>query len=468
MTNKKSKNGGKVLASGGFGCVFSPALRCNNSKTRKQNNVSKVMTEKHAVEEYDEITEIKNKLDSIKNYDKYFLVDDITMCKPAELTESDLINFKQKCSALPKDNITYKNINSSLDNIMVLNMPNGGIPVDDYINSLDKFDELYKLNNSLMNLLKNGIIPMNNKNVYHCDIKDSNVLVDESNNTLQTRLIDWGLSTTYIPFKDYPFPSTWKNRPLQYNVPFSVIIFTDAFVEKYTNYLNKNGEIDEDSLYPFVLDYIQFWLKERGPGHYKLIEQIIGILTNKKYTNLDEEPDSSGYTNSFIADYIVEILLNFTTLKNDGTFNIREYLDNVFINIVDIWGFISIYLPLLEMLHENYDNLSKSLNELFFIIKDLFIILYSPTTTPIDKTSLFDNLQKINNLLKPTKMYGNKNIGQTQLNLTKSSNTSKGITGETFVPDDNNKNGGKKNTTRKKRNNKNKNNKNNKNKKYIL
>ena len=36
MVNKKTcKKGGKVLASGGFGCVFSPALKCQGKKNRK-------------------------------------------------------------------------------------------------------------------------------------------------------------------------------------------------------------------------------------------------------------------------------------------------------------------------------------------------------------------------------------------------------------------------------------------------
>ena len=62
---KKGKNGGKVLASGGFGCVFTPALRCEKSKTRKRNGVSKLMTNKHAIKEYNEIVQIKEKLKKV-------------------------------------------------------------------------------------------------------------------------------------------------------------------------------------------------------------------------------------------------------------------------------------------------------------------------------------------------------------------------------------------------------------------
>ena len=142
----KFKKGGKVLASGGYGCVFTPALRCAKSKTRKRGQVSKLMTTKHATKEYNEISKFKEQLHTIHNYSDYFLLDDITICQPTELTSADLTNFKQKCKALPKDNITYTNVNDSLDKLMVLNMPDGGIPVDDFILKAVHFDELYNLN----------------------------------------------------------------------------------------------------------------------------------------------------------------------------------------------------------------------------------------------------------------------------------------------------------------------------------
>ena len=44
----KSRKGGNVIGSGGFGCVFRPALKCSKKKQRKTNMVSKLMTRKHA------------------------------------------------------------------------------------------------------------------------------------------------------------------------------------------------------------------------------------------------------------------------------------------------------------------------------------------------------------------------------------------------------------------------------------
>ena len=51
----RTKQGGKVLASGGFGCVFTPALKCEGAAHREKGKVSKLMTEKHAISEYKEI-----------------------------------------------------------------------------------------------------------------------------------------------------------------------------------------------------------------------------------------------------------------------------------------------------------------------------------------------------------------------------------------------------------------------------
>jgi serine/threonine protein kinase len=441
---KNDKNGGKVLASGGFGCVFTPALRCEKSKTRKRNGVSKLMTNKHAIKEYNEIVQIKEKLKTIKKYGDFFLVNDISICKPAKLTDSDLIDFTKKCTALQKDdNITSKNINNSLDSMMILNMKNGGLPVDDFILQAENFSELYKLNHSLINLLKYGIVEMNKKHIYHCDIKDSNILVEKKSNSLKTRLIDWGLATSYVPFQNNPFPNTWINRPLQFNVPFSVIIFSDAFIEKYTKYINNGGLTKEVVLGPFVTDYVHFWIKERGMGHLKLIDQIIQILFDKEKEEVERNPNSiSQNTIEYIVNYIVTILTHFTIFRENGTWslNMREYLDHVFIHNVDVWGFVSTYLPFLESLHENHDKLERPLIQSFDIVRNLFIFTYSNSHSNlvIDKEIIFNYLKDLSDLFKMESLNNtnnnNNNMNNNQISLTKSINTSKGITGETFVP----------------------------------
>tara|TARA_B110000285_G_scaffold116815_1_gene132391 strand:+ start:347 stop:1723 length:1377 start_codon:yes stop_codon:yes gene_type:complete len=396
-------NGGKVIASGGYGCVFMEALKCKGSSRRQRGKISKLMTVKHSESEYDEINKIKKKLDKIKNYSNYYLLNDINLCKPAKLTKSDLVDFKSKCSSLPKDNITKKNINKKLDQLMVLNMPYGGLPVDDYLDDF-YFEKLHEVHVSLMRLLNNGIFPMNKLNIYHCDIKDSNVLVDESANPLKTRLIDWGLVTHYIPFKNNKFPKSWRNRPLQFNVPFSVIIFTDVFVEKYTKFIHDGGTITERSLKPFIVDYINVWIKERGKGHYEYINKMMFMLFSNDLTSghKDEKRQKTeAQTFDIIVNYIVDVLVHFTRFRDDGTLNLREYVDSVFINIVDIWGFITIYYEVIDLLFDNYASLNSSELQMFVKLKFIIIkYLYTPRHEPIDVDMLDADFNEFGKLIK--------------------------------------------------------------------
>ena len=182
INNKINRSGGNALTSGGFGCLFKPALKCKNTNFEYDPNlVTKLMTKKHANDEFNQIQTFKSILEHIPNYQNYFLVDGFSKCEPAELTADDLKDFDENCKALKKKNFTETNINYNLNKILALNMPDGGIDVDDYIMSIKDKTSLanfyINLNTSLVNLLVNGIEPMNKEYLYHCDVKGSNILV---------------------------------------------------------------------------------------------------------------------------------------------------------------------------------------------------------------------------------------------------------------------------------------------------
>jgi len=237
IKNKKTSRkltGGRVIASGGYGCVFKPALKCQG-KPRDPSQITKLMTIKHTDQEYAEIVKFKDVLSTIPNCGNYFLLEDITFCKPDKLNAEDLADYEKKCTALKKDDITHENINSKLDKVLALNMPNGGVDIGDYFETHKADEDIVQLNDALLDLLQNGIIPMNQLRVYHCDVKESNILVqaqatDEAQlQTLKTRLIDWGLSAEYTPEKGERIPKTLYHRPFQYNVPFSIVLFNTTF-----------------------------------------------------------------------------------------------------------------------------------------------------------------------------------------------------------------------------------------------
>ena len=80
--------------------------------------------------------------------------------------------------------------------------------------------------------------------------------------------------------------------------------------------------------------------------------------------------------------------------------NLREYLDKVFIKIVDIWGFITVYYPLAELLYNNYDKLNIIELRIFNKIKFIFVTyLFNPRHTPIDMKILYSDLNDLGNLI---------------------------------------------------------------------
>jgi hypothetical protein len=383
-----TQSGGKTIASGSFGCVFSPALKCknNNKHSMSDDYVTKLMTKEAGLKEYNEINTIKNKLKHIKNYKNYFLIYDLLLCNPDKLTTSDFTDFSKKCSVFSNENITKNNINDNLNKLSALTMPNGGIQIDNIIQITHEPDLLpfiNKLSHSLIRLLRNGILPMNKHNIYHSDIKDSNVLV-KNQYPLYPKLIDWGISVEYIPFKNNPFPTNWRNRPFIFNTPFSIILFTDAFVQKYTNFLKKtNNVINVDILHPFVLEYLYYWKQLRGPGHLNYINKMISSIFHDSPSNLKNVEND--ITFPCIIEYILQILLNYTKFRENGTLNLREYLDNIFIHNIDVWGFCVIYYPIYELFFINYNNLTKNEKKTFDKLKQLFIYLF---TTPLKLDTL--------------------------------------------------------------------------------
>jgi hypothetical protein len=408
MTVKQK--GGKVIASGGFGCIFNPALKCedDDGDNIDHNKISKLMTTKHAQDEFNQIEKYKDLLKVIPNYEIYFLLKDIVLCKPDKLIKEDLKGYKKKCKALRKKGITTQNINKSLENVMTINMPNGGIDIEKFVNnyftssSLVPCENIIKLNNCLIDLLVNGIIPMNKLNIYHCDIKDTNVLVQIIETRLITRLIDWGLSII-LKKNEKGIPRKLYRRPFQYNVPFSSILFNKVFIELYNNFLVLNSNPDYFQIREFVINYIFIWNDIRGHGHLTAINDIIKKLTIKDLTaikknNIKEHFIEYNFTHYYIVEYLSKILEKYT---NNQTLDLMSYFENVFLKNIDIWGFTMIYISFYEYLYESFDKLNEYQME--FIIKIKYIIihfLYETPITPINIFSLANELTSLNKIIE--------------------------------------------------------------------
>lgn len=374
-------NGGKIIGSGGYGCVFRPPLKCKGKNRTKKRMVSKLMKVKHAKIEYEEILKFKKILKKIPNYNKYFLLEDISICKPDKLTDSDLEKFDAKCNAL-NDNYNRYSVNYRIDELAILNIPDGGSDLKTYIKGVQYYD-LPSVNDKLLNLLVYGIIPMNKKKVLHADLKDSNILMNDQYATI----IDWGLSVVY---KSNEIPEKLQGRSIYYNIPFTSILFNPIFETMYSSFLKENKNMEE-TIEPFVRRYIQKWFDTRGDGHYHIIQQIISSLfvnTELPYYTADT------MAMNFIVKYLTVVIMKYTI---NGRIDLLKYYNEVYINIVDIWGFLTIYLNMLESLAINYKRLTSNEIVLFDKLKEIVMTyIYEPRVTPINIKQLILDLKSLN------------------------------------------------------------------------
>jgi hypothetical protein len=395
------QNGGKVIASGGFGCIFEPALNCENTNVTTDNQISKLMTKKHATDEYKQIEKYKRILSVIPNYGNYFLLNNFQLCKPTTLTKSDLKGYK-KCKALKKKGINVTNVNKSLEKLLAINMPNGGIDVEKFTENYFVSSNIIRLNNSLILLLVNGIVPMNKLNVYHCDIKDGNVLVEINETGLLTRLIDWGLSIVFDQNK-IGIPRKLYRRPFQFNVPFSSVLFNKDFLLLYNNFLELNPNPDYFQIREFVINYIFIWNDIRGPGHLSAINDIIKQLTINDLTAIKKNKIKDHFieyefTYHYIVEYLSKVLEKYT---NNGKLDLMNYFENIFLKNIDIWGFTMIYIVLYEQLYESFNELNQYQMEFISKIKYIIIhFLYESPIEPIDVSSLVNELTSLNKVIE--------------------------------------------------------------------
>ena len=356
--------GGKVIGSGGFGCVLIPELKCDEKDLNTglglstHNLISKIMLKRNAVEEYKDIQKYKNIIHKIPNYNKYFVIDNISICAPKKLGPTDLVDYNEKCYALMTANITQDNVNSNLNKLAIINQPNGGIEIDDYItaNYLNLV-QLKKMNRSLINLLLHGIIPMNKLGLYHLDIKGSNILYDGIN----SRIIDWGLSV-YLPSNISSLKpqqiTEISHRPIHFNLPYSIVIFHSHFLQKYEKFLTFSKPTGP-KIHAFTLDYLTKLSESENGDYINSIISDISVLFEGKFTI------------NTIATYISGILIEFKD-------NLDSYFP-IFLKNVDVFGFAISYLSFI-------DNMSKYKQKNPFIprIKSAFEIIFKYNTRPIN------------------------------------------------------------------------------------
>ena len=381
----KKRKGGKAIDSGGFGCVFSPALKCKN-KTMRSKGISKLSLKEMSDDEWKTLTNVNKLLSKIPNYTNYFLLNDITTCFPDKLTSKDKNNF-EKCFSLRDAGITEENVNKNLNKLKIINMPYGGINLDQVIEQ--NIINFNGFNHLLFKLLDKAIIPMNNLHIYHFDIKSSNILYKNNN----IKLIDFG--EIGISTNKQIIPSILYDRSLQYNSPFSRILFSnhiDLLISRlFIKFkVNKNTPISEIVI---IFKEIYKGFKELyGVGHEiflgdyllpRIFNLIPPAMIKKIYNVKHNKIDTKSIIIEWVVNYccaVIKKYFNFTNMKLDR----ERYFEEIYSKNVDVYGLLTCYIQYIMSENLVYSN-SFKIQVTSIIIKYCFNDKYATEVLPINE-----------------------------------------------------------------------------------
>ena len=416
---KNRPAGGAAIASGGFGCVFSPALTCEDGPAltarQRAETISKLMTTADAEGEIHEVEDVMPILSSIPNASTYFLGVDQSSppraCKPNRLTSTDKMGFSTCSTAFSRAGITSSNVNSKRDELRIINSPYGGVELEKAWTrastaGLGVYSLGFKaLNNACRRLLKYGIVPMNKKNLLHGDIKASNILVDVNDASrhamvsraslvnrllanitpaqaasgsdgtrpyVDARLIDWGLSMRarngrWGGSRGVP-AGLYHGKYLMYNAPISMILFSQHLQGHITHYYEELGL--DSPLSPIGKQGLMWNLALRIYAVYRSIvgdhghDKYLTDLIANVYAPLLVGPDaaekglrsSHGRMATFQITVVEYIAEVFMHYIDDsGRFMAEQYFSRVFKWNMDVYGLVTCYAPIIES--GQYDDL---------------------------------------------------------------------------------------------------------------
>jgi len=175
-------SGGKLLAQGSYGCVYTSAMPCKGKQPTLEKDadhppLTKIILKDDAEQEF----KIANIIRDIPIHKNYFAVAE-AICEPATKQKESLSG----CTVLKEVYPKYKRMNTTMKQFRLLPMHNYGVEMADYRFQLKGFN----LMNFIVHFVEAGAL-LTLHGIVHNDIHMGNILIDKRQ---VPRLIDFNLA----------------------------------------------------------------------------------------------------------------------------------------------------------------------------------------------------------------------------------------------------------------------------------
>ena len=415
---------GGFFAAGKFGCAAKPGFKCAYPPNNERAEISKLMTQEEAYHEWKEIEKFKKRVAKIPQHENYFLLTKTTKCDTPIMYPSDFNNIKVCESVkfhhrkkrgdfglipegppISRNYIVQSNVGlvDKSDKLRFktdpryyfssIQMQDGGTNVKEFLKTITTKEELSKLNAAIVELITNGIFPMNRKpvNIIHNDVKLDNLVFDGTH----VRLIDWGLANVL-------YEQGYNLYPFVRNHPYYAIFFFDDFKMPEVLNTHDDGPIADQLLglkenEDFINEIISYLTDEivlkltNLTSKDEIRELLIG---NLKYILSKLFPDEEKPARD--TDFLIQLSDHFPgdnyDRYSDLIATLSLYYDSIYTKNADIYGLILDYLLKLKELKDQgkfgfvEDTVIQSIFEKFILGREYF---FKPYDINSIKTELF-------------------------------------------------------------------------------
>lgn len=276
-TRKQNKHPRKI-AEGTYGCVYSPAIRCNGNTQRAPGVVSKLFkndfnnVEKKAEDEF-----------AIGQTIRAFNKESRSTITPLAKCEKDPSNVVKKCSGT-----------------ILLQYPYGGDSLDKVVLAVDEYISYF----SSLSQLFDAVQLLHTNDVAHLDMKPPNILVTKNKRgEFHFRLADFGLS---MPLKTtvFPQPTNTAYDADYFYWPFDVRFLHTKMYETRDSSQKRTFVINDENLKEFnqMVEFFNgtFYLPtdifKRSDGTFVVsMPYVHELLGNKRFDTSQPEQAEEWY-----------------------------------------------------------------------------------------------------------------------------------------------------------------------------
>jgi len=205
-----------MIASGGYGCIYRPEITKHGKQTKNEEMVSKIQLNNFSSKNEMEISEI---LKELKNADDYFgLIENMSGINISKMSSQ----LKAPCDKLKAH---------KTEDFILMNIPFiGKYNYREYLLNQGNNKNLFLYMVETYKRLLSGLILLSEKKIIHFDLKDTNILFDETKKL--PKIIDFGLSIQIDKVWDNLTKYFYIYAPDYYYWPLEVHYLNFIFHEK--------------------------------------------------------------------------------------------------------------------------------------------------------------------------------------------------------------------------------------------